>query len=96
MTKIKPVRIQRKRTKDWKNTTNAIYVGRPTKWGNPYKVTKIISAKLAVLMYQDYLDRNPHLKEMAKKRLRGHDLCCWCPLGNPCHADVLLLICSGE
>lgn len=22
--------------------------------------------------------------------LRGHDLCCWCPLGSPCHADVLL------
>lgn len=22
--------------------------------------------------------------------LRGHDLCCWCPLDQPCHADVLL------
>jgi hypothetical protein len=22
--------------------------------------------------------------------LRGHDLACWCPLGAPCHADVLL------
>ena len=22
--------------------------------------------------------------------LRGKDLCCWCPLDQPCHADVLL------
>ena len=22
--------------------------------------------------------------------LRGKDLACWCPLGRPCHADVLL------
>jgi hypothetical protein len=22
--------------------------------------------------------------------LRGHDLVCWCPLDQPCHADVLL------
>ena len=22
--------------------------------------------------------------------LRGHDLACWCPLYQPCHADVLL------
>jgi hypothetical protein len=24
--------------------------------------------------------------------LRGKDLCCWCPLDKPCHADVLLEI----
>lgn len=24
------------------------------------------------------------------KQLRGHDLACWCPLDQPCHADVLL------
>ena len=24
--------------------------------------------------------------------LRGRDLCCWCPLDAPCHADVLLEI----
>lgn len=22
--------------------------------------------------------------------LRGHDLCCWCKPGEPCHADVLI------
>ncbi|MDI9901323.1 DUF4326 domain-containing protein [Rhodococcus sp. IEGM 1409] len=35
-----PKRIQRKRTKGWKMPENAVYVGRPTKWGNPFRVVK--------------------------------------------------------
>ena len=27
--------------------------------------------------------------------LRGHDLACWCPLDQPCHADVLLRLANG-
>jgi hypothetical protein len=33
-----PKRIQRKRAKGWKMPEDAVYVGRPTKWGNPYQV----------------------------------------------------------
>lgn len=33
---VKPCRIQRKRTKGWRMPENAVYVGRPTKWGNPF------------------------------------------------------------
>ena len=32
-------RIQRKRTKDYSQPLGTIYVGRPTKWGNPFKLT---------------------------------------------------------
>lgn len=28
--------------------------------------------------------------------LRGHDLACWCPLDQPCHADVLIGLANGE
>ena len=31
-------RIQRKRTKGWKMPDNTTYVGRPTMWGNPFKL----------------------------------------------------------
>jgi len=31
-----PTRIQRRRTKGWRMPEGAIYVGRPTKWGNPF------------------------------------------------------------
>lgn len=32
-----PKRIQRKRTKGWRMPEGAVYVGRPTKWGNPFR-----------------------------------------------------------
>lgn len=28
--------------------------------------------------------------------LAGHDLACWCPLDEPCHADVLLEVANGS
>ena len=31
-----PVRIQRSRAKGWRMPANTVYVGRPTKWGNPF------------------------------------------------------------
>lgn len=31
-----PVRVQRKRTKDWKMPPNTVSVTRPGKWGNPF------------------------------------------------------------
>lgn len=34
--------------------------------------------------------RGGHPTEMAVSYLRGKDLCCWCRLDQPCHADVLL------
>ena len=33
-----PTRVQRKRTKGWKMPEGAVYVGRPTVWGNPWTV----------------------------------------------------------
>lgn len=32
-----PERIQRKRQLGWRMPANAVYVGRPSKWGNPYR-----------------------------------------------------------
>ena len=31
-----PRRIQRQRTKGWRMPENTVYVGRPSKWGNPF------------------------------------------------------------
>lgn len=36
-----PARIQRSRTKGWRATAGAIYVGRGSRWGNPYVVTQL-------------------------------------------------------
>ena len=34
--------------------------------------------------------------EMVREELAGKDLACWCPLDQPCHADVLLEIANPE
>jgi hypothetical protein len=79
----------------------AIYVGRPTRWGNPYLMPDLAAAtsrrtrsavqRLATDMFRrwmaDPLCRPTH-PDLTP--LRGHDLACWCPLDQPCHADVLL------
>lgn len=44
---VMPIRIQRKRTKGWKLPEGAVYVGRPTKWGNPVKVCRLLCAENA-------------------------------------------------
>ena len=31
-------------------------------------------------------------KEAIRQELAGKNLACWCPIGSPCHADVLLEI----
>jgi hypothetical protein len=33
--------------------------------------------------------------EEIRRELGGHDLACWCPLGGPCHAEVLLEIANA-
>jgi len=35
---MSPKRIQRQRIKGWRMPPDAIYVGRPTRWGNPFIV----------------------------------------------------------
>lgn len=54
-----------------------------------------ITREAAVNRYRDWLRSTPEGRftcRAAKKVLRGQNLACWCPLGEPCHADVLLEI----
>jgi hypothetical protein len=68
-----------------------VYVGRPTKWGNPHRVGPL-TAEAAVARYRDDLlaGRLPVTVADAERELRGRNLLCWCAPGRPCHADVLL------
>jgi hypothetical protein len=54
--------------------------------------------RLAVLRYVQDIAADPlrlAWAGMAATELRGKDLACWCPLDQPCHADVLLDIANG-
>jgi len=101
-----PKRIQRKRTKGWKMPPNTVYVGRPTQWGNPYRVAKTApqvgefeTASEAVAAYGAYIRANLACSterfRLPITKLRGKNLACFCPLDQPCHADVLLQIANA-
>jgi hypothetical protein len=44
----------------------------------------------AVELYRRWLTDRPALAAAARQHLAGRDLMCWCPPGQPCHADALL------
>lgn len=90
-----PRRIQRKRIKGWKMPLNTVYVGRPTKWGNPAP-TELYGRGLAVDSYKRFIKSNVQLIDLVREELKGKNLACWCELSDPCHADVLLDIANGN
>lgn len=97
-----PIRIQRKRAKGWRMPKNCIYVGRPTKWGNPFMIGMMsggmnLDRSEAVKEYILWLKHMPenNIVILAKKELRGKNLACFCPLDVPCHADVLLEVANA-
>ncbi|RNL66260.1 DUF4326 domain-containing protein [Nocardioides marmoriginsengisoli] len=154
-----PKRIQRRREKGWKMPEGAVYVGRGTKWGNPFKLRhhtglarvpgatdptapweyegrisadgsrhdyfhpdgrvtrctvrymtpaevvdcfrRLLTGSLSPSMRMAGFRGVPSVTmpispEMARTELIGRDLVCWCPLDQPCHADVLLELANQE
>jgi hypothetical protein len=65
-----------------------VYVGRPSKWGNPFVIGRDGDRREVVRKYREWLLTQPELLA-ALPELRDKVLACWCaPL--PCHADVLV------
>ena len=89
--------MQRKRTKGWRMPEGAVYVGRGSMWGNPFKDGTLLSRPGAVMAFRLWVEAavNAPYRERARAQLRGHDLACWCPPDQPCHADVLLEIANA-
>ena len=101
-------RIQRKRTACWRMPENTVYVGRPSKWGNPWPVTP--PSKRSVGVGQEFYysraveafrfwiqdEEQSNLRDEIHQELKGKDLSCWCSEGMPCHADVLIQIANEE
>ena len=93
-----PKRIQRSRASGWRMPKGAVYVGRPTVWGNPFVVgtpshddpPEPLTAKEAVELFEMQIDEILDNNDLNLEELRGKDLACWCALDQPCHADVLI------
>ncbi|WP_010545925.1 DUF4326 domain-containing protein [Sphingomonas elodea] len=51
-----PVRLQRTRRRDARTPAGAVYVGRPTVWGNPFSDRPKIGHARSVILYRSWLD----------------------------------------
>ena len=71
-----------------------VYIGRPSKWGNPFSHRddtlaefKISNRAEAIQKYEEWILKQPHLMG-ALHELKGKTLGCWCS-PKPCHGHVL-------
>lgn len=93
----------------WGNPYRIEPIGRYP-WGIGYQVTltdgggsvgcftREGAAEFAVDAYRNAYQRGWHglgHTTLDIPQLRGRDLACWCPLDQPCHADVLLQLANG-
>lgn len=65
-----------------------VYIGRPGKWGNPFKITATRDRDEVIRLFEVYLNSHPTLKKDLEE-LRGQRLGCWCS-PEACHGDVLV------
>jgi len=73
----------------------AVYVGRPTRWGNPYRVQDYGRAEAVRLHEASLTNLAPALQAAHVAGLKGRDLACWCREGDLCHADTLLCLANS-
>ena len=101
-----PERIQLRRAKGWRMPPDTVKVDRTTQWGNPFIVgkhgTQAECVRLFELAIHGYVamgtgnfDEQCAVRDHVvtnRDQLRGKNLACWCRIGTPCHADVLLKV----
>jgi len=76
-------------------TKDSVYIGRPSKWGNPFPMHSEADRDKVCQLYQEWLDKNEELKQQAREELKGRDLICWCsPLA--CHGHILIKVANEE
>ena len=65
-----------------------IYIGRPSKWGNPFVIGKDGTREEVCQKYEEYIRKTPHLMDSLHE-LIGKTLGCWCS-PKLCHGDILI------
>jgi Domain of unknown function (DUF4326) len=109
---VKPIRIQRKRTRGFRLPPNTVCVNRPTRYGNPFVVGTYQKHPLAHLgsvlvrdshhaqvLFKEWLvvtAEGQKLARRAKDQLRSKNIACFCGLDDDCHGDVLLELANPE
>src|SRR3984893_16874471 len=72
----------------------AVYIGRGSKWGNPFRIGVDGDRAAVIAKYECWL-RNQHHLLRGLDELRGHDLLCFCA-PKACHGDLLLRLANAS
>lgn len=81
--------------KDQNFPEDAVYCGRGSSYGNPFKIGQDDTRTEVIQKFEEYLYSNEDLLEKVKNDLRGKDLLCHCKPAK-CHADILLEIANND
>lgn len=73
-----------------RNCPHDVYIGRPSKWGNPFEIGKDGTRSEVIVKYEEWLRSNEELLNEIEE-LRGKTLGCWCK-PKSCHGDVIVKI----
>jgi hypothetical protein len=76
-----------------KRERHHVYIGRPSKWGNPFVVGKHGSREQVIERYERWVLADATLMA-ALPELRGKVLGCWCA-PRACHGDVLVRLANA-
>ena len=71
-----------------------VYIGRPSKWGNPFEIGKDGTRAEVIAKYEAWILTQPHLLA-ALPELQGKILGCWCA-PQACHGDALLRLAQAS
>ena len=84
------------------STTRALLANRYQLWLTTGDSLQAIANRLALStkdgrhFIENFAPTNRPTLSQIRADLAGHDLACWCPLNQPCHADVLLEIANRD
>jgi hypothetical protein len=70
-----------------KKAEHDVYIGRPSKWGNPFVIGKDGSRDEVIEKFRIW-GKARKMDEQARQELKGKVLGCWCS-PQACHGDVL-------
>jgi hypothetical protein len=77
-----------------KRAAHDVYIGRPSKWGNPFVIGRDGTREDVIAKYEAWLLEQPELLA-ALPELAGKTLGCWCA-PRACHGDVLARLANAQ
>ena len=73
----------------------AVYMGRGSKWGNPYRIGLDGTRAEVIEKYHEWFAQQIGAGHLDPEEVRGKDGICYCA-PQPCHGDVVLALANGR